>query len=95
MKYALIALTLCTATTAMADTYVQGYMRKDGTYVAPHMRSSPDHNSYNNYSSQGNFNPYTGNEGTRQPGYDRGETNLNGTFRQPSTFKNQLLNDNE
>ena len=29
---------------------VKGYYRKDGTYVQPYMRSSPDGNPYNNYS---------------------------------------------
>lgn len=35
-----------------ADTYVQGYTKKDGTYVPGHYRSSPDQNRYNNRSSQ-------------------------------------------
>ena len=39
---------------------VKGYYRKDGTYVQPYMRSSPDGNPYNNYSYPGNVNPYTG-----------------------------------
>ncbi|MCX5831345.1 MAG: hypothetical protein NT140_05590 [Deltaproteobacteria bacterium] len=44
---------------------VRGHTRKDGTYVAPHMRSAPDGNFYNNWSTKGNINPYTGAEGTR------------------------------
>ncbi len=31
------------------DTYVKGYTRKDGTYVRPHIRSSPDAYKSNNY----------------------------------------------
>jgi hypothetical protein len=42
------------------DVYVNGYYRKDGTYVRPHYRSAPDGNPYNNYSYPGNLNPYTG-----------------------------------
>lgn len=42
------------------DVYVNGYQRRDGTYVQPHMRSAPDGNPYNNYSYPGNTNPYTG-----------------------------------
>jgi hypothetical protein len=38
------------ATMAFADVYVNGYYRKDGTYVSPHVRSNPDGNPYNNYS---------------------------------------------
>jgi len=44
---------------------VHGYVRKDGTSVAPHHRSNPDHNFYNNWSTKPNVNPYTGIEGTR------------------------------
>lgn len=46
---------------------VQGYTRNDGTYVQPHHRTAPDRNPYNNYSTQGNSNPYTGQAGTRSP----------------------------
>lgn len=44
---------------------VRGYIRKDGTYVAPHYRSAPDGNFNNNWSTKGNINPYTGKEGTK------------------------------
>lgn len=39
---------------AFADVSVKGYYRKDGTYVAPHHRSSPDGDTSNNYSSAKN-----------------------------------------
>ena len=55
-----------------ADVSVKGYMRQDGTYVAPSHRSAPDNNPNNNYSSQGRMNPYTGAVGTepyRAPTY--------------------------
>lgn len=45
--------------------HVNGYVRKDGTYVAPHMRSAPDGNFRNNWSTVGNVNPYTGEPGTK------------------------------
>lgn len=44
---------------------VRGYFRSNGTYVAPHFRSAPDGSFANNWSTKGNFNPYTGAEGTR------------------------------
>ncbi|RMH46423.1 MAG: hypothetical protein D6694_03550 [Gammaproteobacteria bacterium] len=50
---------------ACADQWVNGYVRRDGTYVQGHWRSSPDGNPYNNYSTQGNINPYTGQRGYR------------------------------
>lgn len=46
---------------------VDGYTRRDGTYVAPHNRTNPDSSRLNNYSTQGNTNPYTGREGTASP----------------------------
>jgi len=49
------------------DTTVQGHMRRDGTYVQPYHRSAPDHNQFNNYSTQGNINPYTGQMGAVNP----------------------------
>lgn len=51
---------------------VSGYYRSNGTYVQPHMRSSPDASPYNNYSYPGNTNPYTGKVATGVP-----ETYLN------------------
>jgi hypothetical protein len=54
---------------AQADQYVRGYTRHDGTYVAPHHRSTPNHNQYDNYSSQGNSNPYTGQQGHQRNEY--------------------------
>lgn len=50
-------------------TYVRGYTRSDGTYVAPHHRSSPDGSTTNNWSVSPNVNPYTGERGTRSPSY--------------------------
>ena len=52
------------------DTYVRGYYRKDGTYVAPHYRSAPDRSYNNNWSTSPNVNPYTGKRGTRSPTWD-------------------------
>ena len=49
------------------DTYVNGYYRSNGTYVQGHHRSKRDGNVYNNWSTKGNINPYTGEEGTRNP----------------------------
>jgi hypothetical protein len=51
------------------DTYVQGYYKQDGTYVAPHHQSKADDKLYNNYSSQGQVNPYSGAQGTKRNEY--------------------------
>jgi TPR repeat protein len=52
---------------ALGQVRVRGYTKKDGTYVAPHMRSSPNSTQLDNWSVKGNVNPYTGVEGTRNP----------------------------
>lgn len=49
---------------ADASVRVRGYTTKRGTYVAPSYRSNPDRVKYNNYSSKGNYNPYTGKKGS-------------------------------
>lgn len=49
----------------MSSTHVSGHVTKNGTYVAPHERSTPDHSKTNNWSTKGNRNPYTGKEGTK------------------------------
>lgn len=46
---------------------VKPYVRKNGTYVAPHRTTNPNKNKLDNYSTRGNFNPYTGKEGTQNP----------------------------
>lgn len=52
---------------AAQDVRVEGYYRKNGTYVQPHYRSRPDGNTSNNWSTRGNVNPYTGKAGTKDP----------------------------
>lgn len=45
-----LAVLLIVPQLAMAkDVHVKGYYRKDGTYVRPHIRSSPDSYKSNNY----------------------------------------------
>lgn len=56
----LAVLALLPLQSALADVWVNGYTRSDGTYVQGHYRSSPDGNPYNNWSYPGNTNPYTG-----------------------------------
>ncbi|QLB63476.1 hypothetical protein [Paraburkholderia caribensis] len=52
-----------------SDEQVSGYTRSNGTYVEPYHRTAPDSNPYNNYSTRGNVNPYTGQPGYKTPGY--------------------------
>jgi len=48
-------------------TTVQGYTKKDGTYVAPYQRTAPNGTQRDNWSSKPNVNPYTGKDGTKEP----------------------------
>jgi len=58
------ALVILTVGVASAQVYVNPYVRRDGSYVQGHMRTLPDGNRFNNWSTQGNTNPYTGQRGT-------------------------------
>ena len=46
---------------------VRGYTKKDGTYVAPHKRTTPNSTQRDNWTSKPNQNPYTGKDGTKEP----------------------------
>lgn len=50
-----------------SSTHVKGYTKKNGTYVAPHHRTTPDKLKSNNWSTKGNVNPDTGKPGTKDP----------------------------
>ncbi len=58
---------------AFADQYVRGHYRDtdgDGikdTYINPYYRTSPNSTTLDNYNTKGNYNPYTGKEGTIDP----------------------------
>jgi len=67
MKWILAALLVTVSVSVFADQRVRGYTRQDGTYVPPHYRSDADGRRDNNWSSQGNTNPYTGERGTVNP----------------------------
>lgn len=70
-KTMLILALLSAAVTANAQEAHRGYFRSNGTYVQPHYQTAPDGNKFNNYSTQGNVNPYTGQQGYENPYYTR------------------------
>ena len=59
----LLSPSLLISQNAFADVYVNGYTRSDGSYVGGHYRSSPNSSVYDNWSTYGNVNPYTGQKG--------------------------------
>lgn len=67
MKKLVIGLALAAITSGAIAAQVDGYYRKDGTYVAPYHRTDPNSTRTDNWSSQGNVNPYTGQPGTVNP----------------------------
>jgi hypothetical protein len=66
---ALLILLFFAVTTEARSVRVKGYFRKDGTYVRPHVRTSPNSTTADNWSTKGNVNPHTGEEGTKDPDY--------------------------
>jgi len=73
MKKTLICLALIVglfgagASVGYARTSVKGYLKKSGTYVMPYHRTSPNTSKFDNWSTKGNYNPYTGKKGTVSP----------------------------
>ncbi len=67
-KLPLVLFALLIATPALADVWVKGYYRSDGTYVPGHWVSSPNDTTEDNYSTYPNYNPHNGKVGGRYPG---------------------------
>lgn len=67
MKIILASILVLATASASAQVHVNGYTKTDGTYVAPHVQTTPNSTINDNYSTKGNVNPYTGKEGTVNP----------------------------
>lgn len=67
MKKIILASLVCFTGIASAQTYVKPHVRSDGTFVQGHVRSAPNGTRSDNYGTQGNMNPYTGQMGTLSP----------------------------
>jgi len=89
--FMLLAVLLC-ASQLFSQVRVRGYYRKNGTYVAPHYRSNPDGNPYNNWSYPGNTNPYTGKVASGNPStyldnyYNRGGSTTSAGYQYSSPY---------
>jgi hypothetical protein len=62
LSFALFVLLV--QTVSGQTTYAPGYTKKNGTYVAPHYKTSPNKTKVDNWSTKPNVNPYTGKQGT-------------------------------
>ena len=56
-------------------TTVSGYTRSNGTYVQSHVRTMPNNTNWDNFSTRGNSNPFTGSTGYRAKDYSSGAYN--------------------
>jgi hypothetical protein len=56
-------------------TTVSGYTRSNGTYVQSHVRTKPNNTNWDNFSTKGNSNPFTGSTGYRARDYSSGAYN--------------------
>lgn len=86
MKTIFVLALLAASAPVLADQMVQGHIRSDGTYVAPYMRSTPNGTSADNYSTQGNYNPYTHQRGTQQPVPAQSTPNPYGNYKPISPY---------
>lgn len=49
-------------------TSVRGYIKPStGKYVAPHYKTTPNKTKLDNFSTKGNYNPFTGKKGYTSP----------------------------
>lgn len=80
-KITTLLIALCAAS-AWAQTYVRPHVTKDGTYVDGHYRSAPNNTRADNYGTQGNTNPYTGQQGTVDPYRQQSQSNNTPSYGQ-------------
>lgn len=73
MKYRLITylilLIFAVPVNATSSHRVRGYVKRNGTYVAPHRQTNSNRTQRDNWSSVPNTNPYTGKRGSKFPRY--------------------------
>ena len=61
--------TLSQSTINALTTTVNSYYRSNGTFVDSYVRTMPNNTNWDNFSTKGNFNPYTGSTGSRARDY--------------------------
>jgi hypothetical protein len=58
-----------------STTYNNGYIKDNGTFVQPHVKTKSNETNWDNYSTDGNTNPYTQDKGTKAKDYSSGAYN--------------------
>jgi hypothetical protein len=64
--------------------YQNGYIKNNGTFVDPHYKTDNNNSNWDNFSTKENYNPYTGNSGSRARDYSSDALNY-GSGRQIQT----------
>jgi hypothetical protein len=59
----LVLFTITPLLRAHGAHYVKGYYTRNGTYVPGHYETNANGNFYDNWSTRGNYNPWTGKQG--------------------------------
>jgi len=62
----MLALGLVTSASARTVSVKSYYKPSKATYVMPSYRTSPNKTKLDNYSTKGNYNPYSGKIGTKK-----------------------------
>lgn len=91
MKFIIIGITgasalLLSSTVFAQSVYVKPHVRSDGTYVQGHHRTAPNNSTLDNWSTAPNVNPYTGQQGKRDP-YTTPSVPKYKPYSPPQTFK--------
>lgn len=62
-----LAFAVATSASAAPSHRVKGYVKSNGTYVAPARATNPNGTTRDNWSTKPNVNPYTGKPGAKTP----------------------------
>lgn len=81
-----IAFAAMFAGTSSAQVYVNPYIDKNGEAHPGHFRTKPNSTDLDNYSTKGNINPYTGQEGTKTPRYEQPAYTPPPVYQAPKTY---------
>jgi hypothetical protein len=71
---------------SQSTVYVKGYTKSNGSYTQGHYKTSPNSSKIDNYSTQGNYNPYTGSYGTKRVQEYRPTSTYSSFYTSPSTY---------
>jgi hypothetical protein len=67
LRILLLAVLVAPTAIAQRPKLVKPYVRKSGTVVQPHLKTTPTKTKLDNYSTKGNVNPMSGKKGTKNP----------------------------